>query len=49
VLTTVRNSDNALAKKTAESYVTALNLLRTRAESTDTPFLQAREKFFQLK
>ena len=49
VLTAVRNSDNALAKKTAESFVTALNLLRTRAESTDTPFLRAREKFFQLK
>jgi TRAP-type mannitol/chloroaromatic compound transport system substrate-binding protein len=49
VLTAVRNSDNALAKKTAESYIASLNLLRTRAESTDTPFLRAREKFFQLK
>jgi TRAP-type mannitol/chloroaromatic compound transport system substrate-binding protein len=49
VLTAVRNSDNALAKKTAESYIVALNLLRTRAESTDTPFLRARERFFQLK
>jgi TRAP-type mannitol/chloroaromatic compound transport system substrate-binding protein len=49
VLTTVRNSDNALAKKTAESYITALNLLRQRAESTDTPFLRARERFFQFK
>jgi len=49
VLTGVRNSDNALAKKTAESYISALNLLRTRAESTDSPFLQAREKFFKIK
>jgi len=49
VLTAVRNSDNALAKKTAESFISALNLLRQRAESTDTPYLRAREKFFQLK
>jgi TRAP-type mannitol/chloroaromatic compound transport system substrate-binding protein len=49
VLTGVRSSDNALAKKTAESYITALNLLRQRAESTDAPFLRAREKFFQMK
>lgn len=48
VLTGVRNSDNALAKKTAESFVSALNLLRQRAESTDTPYLRAREKFFKL-
>lgn len=49
VLTGVRNSDNALAKKTAESFISALNLLRQRAESTDTPYLRAREKFFALK
>jgi hypothetical protein len=49
VLTGVRNSDNALAKKTAESFVSALNLLRQRAEITDTPYLRAREKFFTLK
>jgi TRAP-type mannitol/chloroaromatic compound transport system substrate-binding protein len=48
VLTAVRNSDNALAKKTAESYISGLNLLRTRAESTDTPFLRARERFFKI-
>jgi TRAP-type mannitol/chloroaromatic compound transport system substrate-binding protein len=49
VLTGVRNSDNALAKKTAESFISALNLLRTRAEMTDTPYMRAREKFFKLK
>jgi len=48
VLTGVRNSDNALAKKTAESFVSALNLLRQRAESTDSPFLSARERFFKI-
>lgn len=49
VLTGVRESDNALAKKAAESFISALNLLRTRAEATDSPYLRAREKFFQLK
>jgi len=49
VLTAVRESDNALAKKTAESFVAGLNLLRTRTESTDSPYLRAREKFFHLK
>jgi len=49
VITTVRNSDNALAKKTAESFISALNLLRQRAEITDEPYLRARSKFFSLK
>jgi TRAP-type mannitol/chloroaromatic compound transport system substrate-binding protein len=49
VLTGVRNSDNALAKKTAESFIAGLNLLRQRAEITDSPYLRAREKFFKLK
>jgi TRAP-type mannitol/chloroaromatic compound transport system substrate-binding protein len=48
VLNGVRNSDNALAKKTAESFVTALKLMRARAEGTDSPFMQAREKYFKI-
>ncbi|HMM87245.1 MAG: TRAP transporter substrate-binding protein [Gammaproteobacteria bacterium] len=49
VLAGVRSSDNALAKKTAESFVAALTLLRTRADITDSPYLVAREKFFKFK
>jgi TRAP-type mannitol/chloroaromatic compound transport system substrate-binding protein len=48
VLTGVRNSDNALAKKAAESFVSALNLLRTRTQGTDSPFIVARERFFRI-
>jgi len=48
VLAGVRGSDNALAKKAAESFVSALNLLRTRTQSTDSPFIRARERFFKL-
>jgi TRAP-type mannitol/chloroaromatic compound transport system substrate-binding protein len=49
VLTGLRNSDNALAKKTVESFLSALNLMRTRAEQTDLSYLLARQKYFNLK
>ncbi len=48
VLTEVRNSDNALAKKAAESFVSALNLVRKRTQGTDVLFLRARDKYFTL-
>jgi len=48
VLDAVRSSTDPLAKKTAESFVSALNLLRTRTEGTDSPFLRARERFFKI-
>ena len=49
MLTGVRIRYNALANKTAESFIAGLNLLRQRAEITDSPYLRAREKFFKLK
>jgi TRAP-type mannitol/chloroaromatic compound transport system substrate-binding protein len=48
VLTAVRSSSDPLAKKTAESFVSALNLLRTRTDGTDSPFIRARERFFKI-
>jgi len=47
VIAELRNNGDALTKKVAESYVSAFNLLRTRTEGTDMPFLVAREKFFK--
>jgi TRAP-type mannitol/chloroaromatic compound transport system substrate-binding protein len=44
----LRNSDNALAKKATESFISSLNVLRTRTEGTDQPFLRAREKYFKI-
>ncbi len=44
----LRSSGDALTKEVTESYITALNLLRTRTEGTDLPFLEAREKFFKI-
>ncbi|NMG01432.1 TRAP transporter substrate-binding protein [Azoarcus taiwanensis] len=48
LLSEIRQSGDALTKKTAESFVSALNTLRTRTEGTDLGFLEAREKFFKI-
>lgn len=44
----LRSSDDALTRKTADSFVAAFNLLRTRSESTDLAFMNARQKYFKL-
>ncbi len=49
VLNAIREGSNPLAKKAADSFVAGLNLLRTRTESTDSPYLKAREKYFRIK
>lgn len=43
----LRDSNDALTKKTADSYFKSLAILRTRTEQVDGRFLQAREQFFQ--
>ena len=43
----IRANGDALTKKVAESFVSAFNLLRTRTEGTDMPFLVAREKYIK--
>ncbi|MCM5569386.1 TRAP transporter substrate-binding protein [Burkholderiaceae bacterium FT117] len=48
VINGIRSSDNALAKKTADSFVSALKLLRTRSEVTDLPYMNARQKYYKL-
>lgn len=47
VIAEVRESDDPLVKKTAESYVEAFNILRTRSRDTDNAFVTAREKYFE--
>jgi len=42
------DSSDALTKKTAESFVSALGIVRQKTEGTDSLFIQAREKYFQL-
>ncbi len=48
LLEELRSSDDDLAKRTAESFVEGLNLLRGRTEGTDATFLTAREKYFDI-
>lgn len=43
----IRANGDALTKEVAESFVSAFNLLRTRTEGTDMPFLVAREKYIK--
>jgi TRAP-type mannitol/chloroaromatic compound transport system substrate-binding protein len=42
------DSSDPLTKKTAQSYVKALNLLRTRSENVDLVFARAREQYFDI-
>jgi TRAP-type mannitol/chloroaromatic compound transport system substrate-binding protein len=47
VIEELRGSDDALVKKTTESFIEALNLVRTRTEKIDTPYVVAREKYLK--
>jgi TRAP-type mannitol/chloroaromatic compound transport system substrate-binding protein len=47
LMTEIREGGDPLTKKTAESFIAAFNLLRTRTENTDVPYLIAREKYVQ--
>ena len=44
----IRDKGDALTKKTAESYVKALDIVRTKTEGTDAQFVAARTKYFKL-
>ncbi len=48
VLTDLRDNGDALVKKTAESFVESLSILRTRTQDIDSPFVQARQKYLTL-
>lgn len=48
ILTELLDHEDPLTKQTAESFVEALRLLRTRTEGTDMGFLAAREKYFEI-
>ncbi|MER3356609.1 MAG: TRAP transporter substrate-binding protein [Hoeflea sp. D1-CHI-28] len=48
VLSEVRDNGDALVTKTMDSYLGALNILRTRTEGTDQSFVEARDKYFEM-
>ncbi|PLS23475.1 TRAP transporter substrate-binding protein [Neptunicoccus cionae] len=48
IMAGMRDSDDALVKRTAESFIESLNILRQRSQSTDGAFVNAREKYFKI-
>jgi TRAP-type mannitol/chloroaromatic compound transport system substrate-binding protein len=48
ILTGLRDSGDELTKKTAESFVSALAIVRQKTEGTDSLYIQARERFFEI-
>jgi TRAP-type mannitol/chloroaromatic compound transport system substrate-binding protein len=48
ILTSLRDSDDPLVKKTTESFIESLNILRTRTEGTDGAFVEARKAYFKI-
>ena len=42
------DSSDALTKKTAESFVDALRIVRQKTEGTDSLFIRAREQYFDI-
>ncbi len=48
ILGELRDSGDALTKKTTESFIEALNIVRTRTEGTDGAFVEARRKYFKI-
>lgn len=48
VMTSLRDSDDPLVKKTAENFIESLNIVRTRSKTTDGAFVNARENYFKI-
>jgi len=48
IVQSMLDSSDPLTKKTAESFASALKIVRQKTEGTDALFIQAREKYFQL-
>lgn len=48
ILTELRESGDALTKKTAESFIAGLNTVRRKTDGNDALFIAAREKYFTL-
>jgi hypothetical protein len=48
LLEEILSGADALTRRTAESYISTFNLLRTRTQNTDQTFSLAREKYFDI-
>ncbi|KAA2313691.1 TRAP transporter substrate-binding protein [Pseudooceanicola sediminis] len=48
IMTSLRESDDPLVKKTAESFIDAFRIVRTRSKTTDGAYVTARETYFEI-
>lgn len=48
IITGIRETGDALTKKTVESFIASLNTLKIKTNGTDAQFIDAREKYFKL-
>jgi TRAP-type mannitol/chloroaromatic compound transport system substrate-binding protein len=48
LLTSIGDSGDALTKKTLDSFIKGLNIVKIKTDGTDAQFIQAREKYFKL-
>ena len=48
LLTGLRDHSDPLVKRTTESFIEALNIVRQKTEGTDMGYIQAREKYFHI-
>ena len=44
----LRDSGDDLTKRTTESFIESLKLLRTKAQTADANFIRAREQYFEM-
>jgi TRAP-type mannitol/chloroaromatic compound transport system substrate-binding protein len=48
IINGIRDTGDALTKKTVESFVASLNVVKIKTNGTDAQFVDAREKYFKL-
>lgn len=48
IISELRDSSDPMVKRTTESFIEALNIVRQKTEGTDAGFVAAREKYFQI-
>ena len=48
VMTELRDGGDDLTKRTTESFISSLKLLRTKGETADANFIRARQKYFEM-
>lgn len=48
IITELRDSSDPLVKRTTESFIESLNIVRQKTEGTDAGFVAARQKYFKI-